>query len=219
VGCSGYRYDDWRGCWYPQDLPARRWLEWYAERFDSVELNSTHYGTPSAKTVEGWRRDVPPDFRFAVKLHRFGTHRKKLADPASWVVRSVDPAVLGLGRRAGPMLLQLPPRWQPRLDRLDDALTRLAAAAPRRRRVVEVRDVRWLGDDLVALLRRHRTALCHHDLLEVDGLGRPTAPFVYLRFHGPDRARPYHGSYPEASLRGTAERVAELLERGVDAYA
>jgi uncharacterized protein YecE (DUF72 family) len=218
VGCSGYAYAEWTGPFYPEGLPASRRLSWYAGQFDSVELNSTHYGTPSHATVEAWTRAVPSDFRFAVKLHRFGTHRKKLADPESWMERSLSP-VVDLGRWVGPVLLQLPPRWRPRLDRLDHCLRVLTAAAPRRRRVVEVRDERWIGEDLVALLRRHRTALCHHDLLDVDGLTAPTAPFVYLRFHGPDPRRPYHGSYGTRRLRPVAEQVAALVAAGVDAYA
>lgn len=218
VGCSGWSYDEWVGPYYPEGLRTVERLACYAEEFDSVEINSTHYGTPSATTLEGWCSAVPGDFRFAVKAHRFGTHRKKLIDPEQWAARTVAPA-LQLGGRRGPLLVQLPPRWQPRLDRLDAALSVLADEAPRLRRVVEVRDPRWLGPELDALLRRHRVASCHHDLLDVDGLSEPTASFVYVRFHGPDRQRPYHGSYGTGRLRPIAARVAELLDAGVDAYA
>ena len=218
MGCSGYSYDEWVGPFYPPDLRTKDRLAHYATEFDSVELNSTHYGTPSESTVDAWAAAVGPDFRFAVKVHRFGSHQKKLTDPDSWVPRAVAPAVR-LGVRAGPILLQLPPRWRPRLDRLDETLHAITRAAPRRRRVVEVRDERWLGDDLLTLLARHRTALCHHDLLDVDGLTDLTAPFVYLRFNGPDREHPYRGSYPTPVLRSCAERIARLLADGVDAYA
>jgi uncharacterized protein YecE (DUF72 family) len=218
VGCSGWSYDEWVGPFYPEGIRTADRLAFYAEEFDSVEVNSTHYGTPSAATIDGWRSAVPADFRFAVKLHRFGTHRKKLMEPEQWVPRSAAPPEL-LGAQCGPLLVQLPPRWRPELARLDAALTVLSRTLPRRRRVVEIRDERWLGPALDELLARHRTALCHHDLLDVDGLSRPTASFVYVRFHGPDRARPYHGSYSSQRLRAVAQQLAALLDGGIDAYA
>ena len=221
VGCSGWSYDDWTGPFYPADLPARRRLEHYASQFGSVEVNSTHYGTPSAATVEGWRAAAPDDFVFCVKLHRFGTHRKKLLDPESWAPRSLEP-VRGLGSRAGPVLLQLPPRWKPRLDRLDAALSTLRGLGSRPV-AVEVRDERWLGAELDEVLDRHRAVLCHHDLVRglmtTAALRTPAAGFVYLRFHGPDPDHPYHGSYPAATLGRVARRCAELQRDEVDVFA
>jgi uncharacterized protein YecE (DUF72 family) len=207
-------------------------LAWYARHFDAVELNTTHYRTPTEAAVGGWRDGVPTSFRFAVKLHRFGTHRKKLLDPEGWAPRSMEP-VRGLGARAGTQLLQLPPRWVPRPDRLDAALHELGRVAPRghRRVAVEVRDERWLDDEVRDVLDRHGAALCLHDLLPgllegratsalarlVDRSGSP--PFAYLRFHGPDRHHPYHGSYDGRTLGPIAHRVAELLAQGIDVEA
>ncbi len=215
VGCSGWSYDDWSDRFYPAGLAAGQRLAWYATRFDAVEINATHYRTPTEGAVSGWRDAVDEDFHFAVKLHRFGTHRKKLAEPDGWVPRSIDP-IAPLGDRAGSVLLQLPPRWLPRLDRLDRALALLG----RRHRVaVEVRDERRLGDELDDLLAAHGAARVHHDLLPLDPPSPPNAPFEYWRFHGPDRANPYHGHYDGRHLRGVARRVAESLRRGVDVEA
>jgi uncharacterized protein YecE (DUF72 family) len=222
VGCSGWSYDEWVGPFYPSDLPASQRLARYAQEFDTVEVNSTHYGTPSPSTVAAWAAAVPVGFEFCVKLHRFGTHRKRLLDPAGWAPKSVAP-VSQLGARAGPVLLQLPPRWRPELGRLDAALTELrrAGAPPV---AVEIRDHRWLdadadGGSLRDVLVRHGAALCHHDLLPVDGLSEPTAPFVYLRFHGPDPDHPYRGRYPLERLREVAGRCRALLDAGVDVHA
>jgi uncharacterized protein YecE (DUF72 family) len=228
VGCSGWSYDDWVGPWYPSHIPAAGRLAWYAEHFDAVEVNSTHYRTPTAAAVGAWCDAVPAGFRFAVKLHRFGTHRKKLLEPEGWVPRSVEP-VARLGQLAGTMLLQLPPRWTPQPERLDAALTLLRRDAPagHRRVAVEVRDGRWLNEEVCGVLDRHRAALCLHDLLPglLDGratsalsqlASRGRSPsFTYLRFHGPDSAHPYHGSYDGRHLRPIAARVAELLASGV----
>ena len=218
VGCSGWVYADWAGRFYPDGLPAARRLAHYATIFDAVEVNSTHYGTPSEATVDGWCAAVPDDFELCVKLHRFGTHRKKLADPESWVPRALEPA-LRIGSRAGPVLLQLPPRWRPQLDRLDAALAELRrhGSPPV---AVEVRDERWLVLELDGVLAAHSAVLVHHDLLPgVGGLDDVGEPFAFLRFHGPDPANPYHGSYTDERLDSVAGPCAALLDRGVDVHA
>ena len=160
---------------------------------------------------------MPEDFRFSVKLHRFGTHRKKLLDPSSWAARSLEP-VRQLGHRAGPVLLQLPPRWTPRLERLDAALAEIGrlGSPPV---AVEVRDPRWLGRDLDAVLSGHGAALVHHDLLRMDALSEPTAGFAFIRFHGPDPDHPYRGSYRSATLRSMASRIVDLVTAGIDVHA
>jgi uncharacterized protein YecE (DUF72 family) len=215
VGCSGWSYDDWADRFYPEGLPPAQRLHWYATRFDAVEVNATHYRTPTAPAVTGWADAVGPDFHFAIKLHRFGTHRKKLAEPEGWVPRCLDP-LAPLGPRAATVLLQLPPRWKPRLDRLDEALARIGC---RHRVAVEIRDERWLGDELDQLLSSHGAVRVHHDLLPVDPPTPDDAPFEYHRFHGPDRDRPYHGSYDGRHLLAAARRAADSLARGVDVEA
>jgi uncharacterized protein YecE (DUF72 family) len=215
VGCSGWSYDDWSGRFYPPGLPAAERLAWYASRFDAVEVNATHYRTPTTAAVAGWRDATAADFHFAVKLHRFGTHRKKLTDPDGWVPRPIDP-IAPPGDRAGTVLLQLPPRWRPRIDRLDRAL---AVIGRRHRIAVEVRDERWLGDELDRVLDTHGAVRVHHDLLPLDPASVATARFEYWRFHGPDRADPYHGRYDGRHLRGVARRVAESIRRGRDVEA
>ena len=81
IGCSGYVYKHWKGVFYPEGLPANRWLEHYAQFFSTVEINSTFYAMPGAKTFEFWRAHTPDDFVFAIKANRLITHMKKLKDP------------------------------------------------------------------------------------------------------------------------------------------
>jgi len=215
IGCSGWSYDDWRGVVYPQALPARRWFSCYAERFDTVELNSTFYRLPSAGTVEGWAAQAPPGFLFAVKLGQFGSHRKKLKDPGPWLGRHVE-RFTPLGPTLGPNLVQLPPRWKANVARLDEFL---AAAPAGWRWAVELRDPSWLTDEVFETLRRHGAALCVHDLLEDHPWVR-TTDWAYVRFHGPEaRARPYVGRYGGRRLAAPARRIAAWLDEGADVYA
>lgn len=215
VGCSGWVYKEWRGPFYPQDLAQRRWLAWYAEAFDTVELNATHYRLPAETTVAGWAEQAPPGFCYAVKVGQYGTHRKKLLDPGVWLPNHLD-RIGGLGPHLGPQLVQLPPRWHRDVGRLDEML----AVAPRTLRwAVEVRDPSWLHDDTYACLARHGAALCLHDLL-ADHPWELTADWTYVRFHGPDAVRaPYWGRYGGRRLWRPADRLGGWLDRGVDVYA
>jgi uncharacterized protein YecE (DUF72 family) len=217
VGCSGWDYRDWRAGVYPADLPGHHRLTWYASRFRSVEVNSTFYGLPSVASVERWRGAVPPGFCFALKLSRFGTHRKHLREPETWLPRFVERAVL-LGSTLGPVLVQLPPRWRPDPGRLDGFLEE-AGRQPVDRWAVEVRDPGWLRDDIFEVLARHDAALVWHDLL-ADHPEVVTASWVYVRFHGPEaRRQAYVGRYPDARLRRWASTLTGHLAAGRAVYA
>jgi uncharacterized protein YecE (DUF72 family) len=215
VGCSGWSYRDWRGRFYPEDAPARTWFEHYRRTFDTVELNTTFYRLPSEAAVATWARQAPDGFCYAVKLGRFGTHRKKLLDPAPWLARHLE-RVGGLGDHLGPNLVQLPPRWHRDVERLDAFL---AVAPTTIRWAVEVRDPSWLHDDVYATLARHGAALCIHDLLDEHPWQR-TADWTYVRFHGPGATRRAHqGRYGPRRLGPVAERLRAWLDDGCDVYA
>jgi uncharacterized protein YecE (DUF72 family) len=215
VGCSGWDYKPWAGPFYPSAVPARDRFAHYAQHFATVELNATFYRLPSVETVEHWRAQAPPGFRYAVKVSQFATHRRKLNEPSSWVPNHLD-RVERLGAHLGPNLLQLPPRWHRDVARLDEAL----AALPRRHRwAVELRDADWLHDDTFACLADHGAALCLHDLLD----GHPwilTTDWTYVRFHGPDAAhRPYAGRYTGRRLWRIADRLGAWRDDGCDVHA
>jgi len=210
IGTSGYQYDHWRGILYPPEVPKRRWFELYAARFDTVEVNNTFYRLPERHTFEAWRDRAPPGFCYALKFSRFGTHIKRLNDPEEPLSRFTSRAA-ALDRSLGPILVQLPPNMGLDPERLE----RFLAAAPRQYRwAVEFRNSDWLRDETYTLLRRHRAALCLHDMIphhpQVE-----TTDWVYLRYHGGH----YDGNYAPDQLRREAERIRGWRDRGLDVYA
>jgi uncharacterized protein YecE (DUF72 family) len=203
VGTSGWHYKHWLGSFYPADLPAKEMLSFYARHFDTVELNNTFYHLPAPATFDSWRENSPPNFLFAVKGSRFITHMKKLKDPET----SIEKFFLGaelLGAKLGPILFQLPPRWNVNTERLSSFLEVL----PKQHRyVLEFRDDTWMVPEVFEVLRQHNTAFCIHDLAAQQTPLELTANFTYIRFHGPGAAK-YQGSYSDAVLRTWAERIS-----------
>lgn len=208
IGTSGWHYKHWLGTFYPQDLPAKEMLSFYAQHFDTVELNNTFYRLPSPATFDSWRDHSPTRFLFAVKGSRFITHMKKLKDPES----SSAKFFLGaerLGNKLGPILFQLPPRWNVNVERLSDFL----GVLPKQNKyVVEFRDDSWMLKEVFEVLRQHNAAFCIHDLGGQQTPLELTANFAYLRFHGPGSAK-YSGSYSERALKEWADKIADWQER------
>ena len=193
VGTSGWQYADWRGAFYPDGLPQRRWLEHFAGQFPTVEVNNAFYRLPERSVFERWRAQTPDDFVVAVKVSRYLTHVRRLRDPVEPVGRLVDRAS-GLGDRLGPYLLQLPPTLRVELDRLDECL----AAFPEGSRVaVEPRHESWWTDEVHRVLRARGAALCWADRggRELTPRWR-TAGWGYLRLHeGRASPRPSYGRH------------------------
>jgi uncharacterized protein YecE (DUF72 family) len=202
IGCSGWSYDDWRGRVYPSSEPNARWLELYAERFDTVEVNASFYRLPTRKAVERWASTTPPGFCFSVKASRYLTHVKRLRELAPGVERfyeRIEP--LREAKKLGPVLWQLPPRFR----RDDDRLAAALDALPPGRHAFEFRDETWFAEDVYALLRAHGAAL-----VVADRAPRGPTPWVetagwtYLRFH---RGRARDGAYGRRSLETWAMRI------------
>jgi uncharacterized protein YecE (DUF72 family) len=212
IGTSGWQYRDWRGTFYPADLPVSAWLEEYAARFATVESNNAFYRLPERRTFEDWARRTPDDFVMAVKVSRFLTHIKRLADPEEPVERFLG-RVAGLGRKLGPVLIQLPPQFRLNTDRLRATLDRF----PQNIRVaVEFRHPSWFTDEVRAILTERSVALCLADRRTVLTPIWRTADWTYLRFHeGRSRPRPCYG---RAALGTWARRLAETWTAGEDAY-
>lgn len=201
IGCSGWQYRHWRGDFYPAELPQTRWLEFYAERFDTVEINNTFYRLPEAETFASWGRRAPQRFVYAVKASRFLTHMKKLKDPEDPLQLFFSRAIR-LGRSFGPVLYQLPPRWPVNLERFAEFLKALPKG---RRHTVEFREPTWYNEEVFALLEKHKTALCLHDMQGSASGQLSVGPFVYVRFHGTSK---YSGSYSDDMLARWAEWMA-----------
>jgi uncharacterized protein YecE (DUF72 family) len=213
IGCSGWNYKSWRGPFYPPDLPASRWLSWYAEHFQTVEINNSFYRLPERETFASWKTQAPPGFVFAVKASRFLTHMKQLRNPEEPIERLFSRA-RGLGRKLGPVLYQLPQRLRLDLDRLVPFLEALPRGV---QHVIEFRHPSWYVPAVFGLLDQHRVALCLHDK-EGSSLDGPfVGPFVYVRYHGTSGR--YHGSYGDEVLAGWAERLTAAWRQGRDVYA
>ena len=208
IGCSGWLYRHWRGGFYPERLAVKRWFEHYAATFDTVEINSSFYRLPAATTFEGWRRQAPPRFRYAVKANRFITQAKKLNDCAEPLAEMLS-RTRRLERTLGPILFQLPPRFKANRDRLANFL----ALLPRELSAVfEFRDPSWYDDAILALLERHEAGLVVHDLPGFASPRLATGPVVYVRCHGGQGK--YWGRYSEAALLGWCDWIATQAAQG-----
>jgi uncharacterized protein YecE (DUF72 family) len=212
IGTSGWQYDHWVGPVYPEELPGGSFLTHYAGMLDSVEVNSSFYGLPSAATVARWREATPPDFLFAVKASRYVTHMKKLKDPDEGIAR-LFAAIEPLADKLGPILFQLPPRWRVNANRLEAFLAALPAG---RHYAFEFRDDSWHCSEVLGMLARHNAAFCVFDLAGRRSPVEVTADFAYVRLHGPDGA--YRGNYDGRALRGWARRIAGWRDAGLDVY-
>jgi uncharacterized protein YecE (DUF72 family) len=215
IGCSGWNYKHWRnGVFYPPRLPARLWLEWYAQRFDTVEVNATFYRLPRQAAVANGVEGSPPDFLFAVKMSRYVTHQKRLRDlPPSLEVFYERIGPLVQSPKLGPVLWQLPPTFRRDDERLAEALAQL----PKGRHAFEFRHESWFADEVYELLRAHGAALVIADSPRYPFQTHElTADFTFIRFHHGKRGR--GGNYSERELEEWAQRL-EAWRRRVDVYA
>lgn len=203
IGTSGWHYKHWKGPFYPSDLPTTKWLQWYVDRFDTVEINNSFYRLPALTALELWCRQTPANFCFAVKASRYITHNRKLKDPQNAVDKFLS-VIEKLGRRLGPILFQLPPAWKVNVERLDEFLSGL----PRGHRYVfEFRNETWNVPPVYEVLRKHNAAFCIYELAGFLSPVEVTADFTYVRLHGPGNK--YQGDYSAEILRTWADRIKE----------
>jgi uncharacterized protein YecE (DUF72 family) len=214
VGTSGWQYRHWRGAFYPEDVPQRRWLEYYAGRFRTVESNASFYRLPARETFSQWRARTPDGFVMAAKVSRYLSHVRRLRDPAEPVRRMLD-AARGLGGKLGPLLIQLPPTLEAEPALLDDCLAQFPADV---RVAVEPRHPSWWTDRVRDVLGGHNAALCWADRggSPVTPLWR-TADWGYLRFHE-GTADPWP-RYDDSALAAWAGRIAGTWPASALVYA
>ena len=213
IGCSGWNYAHWRnGVFYPPRLPPREWLRFYAQRFDTVELNTTFYRLPRRESVARWVQESPPGFLFAVKVSRYLTHIVRLRDPAqhlALLLERIEPLLAS--PKLGPLLWQLPPTFR----RDDERLAAALAALPRKlRHAFEFRHESWFVPAVMELLRARGVALVIADRPEIHAfqMHELTAGFTFVRFHSGTRG--LRGNYSEAELDEWAERIRDWAGRG-----
>jgi uncharacterized protein YecE (DUF72 family) len=213
IGTSGWSYKHWRGPFYPSGMSkGAEQLRFYAERFDTVEVNGTFYRLIEVETFRRWREATPAGFVFACKGSRYLTHMKRLKDPEQGALRFFE-RVEALKGKLGPIVFQLPGRFQPDRERLTGFLQALPKG---HRYAFEFRDPRWFEPDIVQMLARHKAALCLYEFAGQEAPLEVTADFVYIRLHGPEG--PYQGSYGDAALRTWAKRIRAWAQAGRDVY-
>ena len=225
IGCSGWNYQHWRGRFYPSEMAAREWFDYYARVFDTVEINNTFYRLPASSTFAAWRERAPANFLYAIKASRFLTHLKRLRDPE-------DPVLLLFGRACqlqdhlGPVLYQLPASFHRDLTRLDDFLAVLprtlgelggTPAQQTIKHAIEFRHPSWYVTETASVLRAHGAVMCLHDKLGSAVFEPLDWPFLYLRFHGPGGQ--YFGRYDRPRMQYWADVLAGQWRAGRDVFA
>lgn len=198
VGTSGYSYKEWKGPFYPEDLPDKQLLSFYGERFRTVEINNTFYRMPKASVLEAWAREVPADFKFVLKASQRITHMQRLKDTDGSVAFLLQVAG-ALKEKLGPLLFQLPPYLKKDPARLRDFLPLIPQG---QRAAFEFRHQSWFDEEVFGLLREHHAALCIAEAendLEIPFVA--TADWGYLRLRRPD--------YGDAELKSWVERLRQ----------
>lgn len=213
IGTSGWSYKHWIGVFYPADIKASEQLAFYLKHFKTVELNNPFYHLPPPQTFTNWRKNTPKDFLFAVKASRFITHNKKLNVEKENINLFLNSAKQ-LKEKLGPILFQLPPKWNVNTERLGTFLKKL----PKKYRyTIEFRNQTWYTEEVYELLRKFNCAFCIYELAGHQSPKEITANFVYVRLHGPNLSK-YAGSYSDASLKAWVKLCLQWKKQGKDVY-
>ena len=200
IGTSGFQYAEWKGNFYPEDLPANKMLPFYAERFSTTEINYTFHRIPAPKTIENWKTLTPENFRFALKAPQRITHFAKLRDCADTLGYFCQ-IISGLGQRLGPVLFQLPPNFRKDAAALNSFLREL----PSIRAAFEFRHDSWFDDEIFEILKSRNIALCIADTEKLETPTVTTADYGYLRLRRED----YEKSDVERWAKFTREQEAK----------
>ena len=243
IGISGYDYKPWRGRFYPEDLPARRWLAYASRKFNSIELNGTFYSLKSPSIFERWMNEVPDrDFVLAVKGSRFITHNLKLRNADRSLGNFFASGILALGKMTGPFLWQLPATYKFDAERMDTFMKSLprhsrdgesvarqhddrlrrgalvdAAARVKYRHAFEVRHPSYFHEEFYSILRENKCAFVIADTAgKFPYAEEVTADFVYVRLHGSQQL--YVSGYTDAELDVWARKVSAWQSSGRDVY-
>ncbi len=198
VGTSGFSYPEWKGTFYPEDLPAKKFLSYYSGHFRTTEINNTFYRIPVPKTTEAWYGEVGADFCFTLKLSQKITHFKKLKDVSEEMERFLE-AAEALKEKMGTVLVQLPRYFKKDADVLHDFLRHYSGRA---KLAFEFRHESWYNDEVYGLLKQFQSALAVVEAEEQDAVREITAGFVYMRLR--------KGDYKAQELKAWAKWIDSL---------
>jgi len=212
MGTSGWSYSGWKGRFYPERLPQKNWLPFYAQHFNTVEINMTFYRFPKPETLKGWLEKTPSHFTFTLKANRLITHRKKIKDVKN-DIRYFYILADNLRERLGCILFQLPPSITLDLELLEKFLSTLS---PEYKNVVEFRHESWYTEEVYELFRSYRAIFCTVSSAKVPNMAVNTAETAYFRFHGLTGGYTY--SYSEEELKSWAETIKKINVKECFAY-
>jgi uncharacterized protein YecE (DUF72 family) len=213
IGASGWSYESWKNDFYA-GIPRKSWLEYYASRLRALEVDGTFYHMMRPSVFESWAKRTPPDFRFAIKGHRYITHLKRL-DPPAQSIRLQRDNSSALGDKLAAVLWQLPPNMSKDIARLE----RFAAALDNwreSRHVIEFRNKSWFDDETAAVMARERLANCQSDASKWPLWNAVTTDLVFVRLHG--HTDTYISNYERAELEQWAERIRGWLRERRDVH-
>lgn len=216
IGTSGWSYKDWVGKYYPEGLKAAEWLPFYANDFDTVEINASFYRLPQKQTVINWIHKVPAHFKFCPKASRYLTHIKRLKEPEEPMERFFG-IFEPMKEKMGPVLLQLPPNLKFDYDIAEHFFKLLHKKYKAYDFALEVRHETWMDNNALGLLAKHDIAF----VISQSGVGFPyseivTAKNIYVRFHGPGKL--YASSYTDKMLKAFAKKFKAWLKEGHDIW-
>ena len=203
IGTSGWNYEHWRDIFYPATFAKSKWLAFYAQNFNTIEVNATFYRLPKPETFENWRQTTPHGFLWAVKANRYITHIRRLKDAGEPLERFFS-AARALKEKLGPVLFQLPPSLAFDQDTFQDFCSNVRIY--KHRCVFEVRHKSWLEENVLARLEESGIAFCISDTAGRHPYSEAvTADFVYIRLHGSRKL--YASNYTEEELQVWGEKI------------
>jgi uncharacterized protein YecE (DUF72 family) len=214
IGTSGWSYEHWQGILYPYGTARWDRLRYYVQRYQTVELNSSFYRWPTVAAFKSWQKRLPPGFLLSVKAPKHLTHTKRLYAPEKWIER-IKTCWHELGGKRAVLLVQLSPNFVVDYERLCYFLQQVPSWI---RVAIEFRHPSWHQEAIFSLLEEHGAAYCIMSGAYLPCVLRATAPFVYLRLHGPDPRNLYGGFYSDDDLRWWASRIREWEGQGKEVF-
>lgn len=217
IGTSGWLYYNWRGVFYPKDLPSHKWLDFYKNHFNTVEINSTFYRQVRPEIVANWQKIVGKQLAFSIKANRFITHIKRMndcEDSLNKFLTSIKTLEATKPRGKHVVLLQFPPRWKVNLLRLEQFVKLLPQTF---RFAFEFRDQTWFTPEVYKILKNKNCVLVIADSPSWPCVEEITANFIYLRFHGKEAL--YSSKYSDNELKNWARKIKIWIKNDLDVYA
>lgn len=202
IGCSGFHYKEWKGIFYPESLPQKEWFRYYSQKFNTLELNVTFYRFPVLKSLETWYNISPDNFSFAVKVPRLITHYKKFVDCSRLIDDFYTLITKGLKEKLGPVLFQLPPKYNYTSERLDLVVRSMYKEF---KNVIEFRESTWWTPKVFRRMKKEKLTFCGIDYPGLPNDAIITNEVVYYRFHG--KPRLYYSGYKKEDLKSIADSI------------